>query len=116
MNARFTWHEKLHGRQDFTQVIRRGDRFQLSGLTLWVYRHAEPATPPRLGLAISRTFGNAVARNRLKRLLREIFRLNKHRLPKGVDLVFAARPMKFKLSYGVLEPAVLELWNKSRLL
>ncbi len=47
-------------------------------------------THPRLGLAIAtRVFGSAVARNRIKRLARESFRLNQHTLP-GVDVTIAA--------------------------
>lgn len=45
---------------------------------------------PRLGLSVSRRVGNAVVRNRWKRLIREAFRLQQHRLPAGIDLV--ARP------------------------
>ncbi len=45
----------------------------------------------RLGLSVSRRVGKAVARNRWKRLLREAFRLEQHRLPPGVDLVAIPR-------------------------
>jgi ribonuclease P protein component len=49
---------------------------------------------PRLGLAISRRAGNAAVRNRIRRLLRESFRLLRHALPstdRGYDLVVGAR-------------------------
>jgi ribonuclease P protein component len=41
----------------------------------------------RLGLSVSRKVGNAVRRNRLRRICREAFRLTKHELPGGLDLV-----------------------------
>jgi len=69
-----------------------------------------------MGLAIPGTFGNAVTRNRLKRLLREVFRLNKGKL-QAVDLVFSARPMKrADLHYQTVEPIVLDLWTKADLI
>lgn len=45
----------------------------------------------RLGLSISRKVGNAVVRNRWKRLIRESFRLQQHDLPMGLDLVIRPR-------------------------
>ncbi len=68
-----------------------------------------------MGLAIPRTYGNAVARNRLKRTLREVFRLHKALLPSGTDMVFSARPLSVTpVRYKTVEPLVKELWVKAR--
>ena len=45
----------------------------------------------RLGLSVSRKVGGAVVRNRWKRMLREAFRLNREKLPTGLDLVIVAK-------------------------
>jgi ribonuclease P protein component len=59
----------------------------------------------------------------MKRLLREVFRLNKSKLPNGVDLVFSARfgaglPVgkRAKPRYQAIESAVLTLWTQAKLL
>ena len=59
---------------------------------LIVYACENSLPHPRLGCSVSRKVGNAVVRNRYKRLFREGFRLSQHDLPSGVDLILIPRP------------------------
>lgn len=60
--------------------------------TLLVFAHDNGLPHARLGLSVSRKVGNAVQRNRWKRLLREAFRMEQQALPAGIDLVAIPRP------------------------
>ena len=57
-----------------------------------VYATPNDLGHPRLGLSVSRKVGTAVRRNRIRRLLREAFRLMQHDFPRGYDLVLVVRP------------------------
>jgi ribonuclease P protein component len=79
----------LHQPAEFRAVRQRGGKSADAYFSLSVL--ANDQNYPRLGLAIAtRTFGTAVARNRIKRLARESFRLNQHNLP-PVDVTVSAR-------------------------
>lgn len=63
----------------------------------------------RLGITVSNKLGNAVVRNRIRRRLREIYRLNEPRFRRGRDLVVVARTRSADADYRTLEREFLAL-------
>ena len=82
--------QRLHGRRAFEAVFDGRLRKNVGPLSLW--GRPNELSYSRLGLSVSRRVGHAVKRNRLKRLLREAFRLQQHELPAGYDVVVVIRP------------------------
>jgi ribonuclease P protein component len=90
---------RLSRSRDFDAVYRHGTSVSTRYLTLhWFPREEDAEGDPRLGLAVPRSVGSAVIRNRVKRILREAWRELLSEVPPGRDYVLVARP-------GLAEPA-----------
>lgn len=106
----FTRRARLTKPAEFQRVFRENIRSSNSHLT--VLAAPNGLGYPRLGLAISRRFAkSAVARNRIKRVIRESFRLNQDGLG-GVDVVVLARDGVDRLSAHELRAALERHWMK----
>ena len=83
--------------------LRRPADARRSASNDWLIIYAAPNERhySRLGLSVSRKYGGAVQRNRLRRLYREGYRLSKSHVPPGLDLVFIPR--------GTSVPALADL-------
>ncbi|MGL6279078.1 MAG: ribonuclease P protein component [Gaiella sp.] len=90
---------RLSRSRDFDAVYRQGRSASTRSLTVhWFDRPEETSAEARLGLAIPRSVGSAVTRNRLKRQLRAVWAELASDVPPGRDYVLVARP-------GIAEPA-----------
>ena len=85
---------RLSRSRDFDAVYRQGRSTSTRFLVLyWFDRDSEEtAGSPRLGLAVPKAAGNAVARNRIKRQLREAWTERLEHIPPGRDYVLIAKP------------------------
>ena len=80
---------RLHTQADFDRAFQSGRR--VVGRHMSVRAAANGLEHARLGVVVGRRFAPAAARNRIRRLVREAFRLRQHDLPAPCDLVVAPR-------------------------
>ena len=110
---------RLRASGDFQRVRRRG-RTTHGRLLIVGYARAEAAADgaepsTRIGFSVSRRVGGAVARNRVKRRLREIVRERLSHVTPGWDIVITARASAAEAEYGALEEDVRETFARARL-
>lgn len=101
---------RLKTQRHFRAVYQRGRRKSGAWLTVVVLqRDVVAAGGPRLGVSVSKDHGGAVRRNKLKRLLREAFRLERHRLPDDVDVVLIPRQRPDRVPLAELRAELVQL-------
>lgn len=80
--------ERLLKSSDFKAVKKNGDKYYTENFLIILMGNGLERS--RIGITISKKQGNSTKRNRIKRLIREFFRLNKEKIPKGVDILIIA--------------------------
>ena len=98
----------------FRRAYNKGKTAADSRLALYVRRNGRKSN--RLGFTVSTKVGHAVVRNRIRRRLREIYRLNEGALASGCDVVVVARTRCASSDYHQLEKSFLKLADKLGLL
>jgi ribonuclease P protein component len=101
--------------RDFARAKTQGKRVH-SGCLIANWLTLPPGSPTRLGVITARRVGNAVARTRARRLLREAFRLHQLELNQPIDLVLVAQPSIADKGYFEVERDFLAALRKARLL
>jgi ribonuclease P protein component len=88
-SLRFTPRDRLRKRFEFRRLRDQGRRVHTRSFVLLIAESGRAT--PRLGITVSRQVGNAVRRNRVKRLLREAFRQQRSLFPDASDVVVIAK-------------------------
>ncbi|MBO6935708.1 MAG: ribonuclease P protein component [Deltaproteobacteria bacterium] len=96
--------DRIKQRRDFRRVQGSGVRAHTRHFVLTLDR--SPHEAGRIGITITRKVGNAVERNRVKRLVREVFRRNREWFPPGLDVVFIAKRGAPTIDYETLREEV----------
>jgi ribonuclease P protein component len=93
----FRKEERIRKRADFQRISRVGAKIQTPHFRVSICPNG--LSHSRLGVTVGRRVGSAVQRNRIKRRVREFFRLNKDSLPGSSDLVVTAREGAVSLNF-----------------
>lgn len=107
---RFRREEHIRKRREFLEVYAKGKKF--GGSSFYAYFLLNHLQYSRLGLTVSRKVGRPVERNKVKRRLREVFRLNKDRLYPPCDVVLNARHSAVEATIWALEEEFLRVAGK----
>ncbi|MFO0863461.1 MAG: ribonuclease P protein component [Gemmataceae bacterium] len=86
---RFRKHEHLRRPADFQSVY--DARVSVSDAWLLVFANSNSLPYSRIGLSVSRKWGSAVVRNRIRRVFREAFRLSRAEMQPGLDIIMIPR-------------------------
>lgn len=98
---------------EFKNVLTKGKFYKGKYITIYIKKNNKYENI--IGIAISKKIGNAVKRNRLKRVIRESYRLQKNLIKKGYDIVFIWNKEKEVSSakYSIVSGEMLNLFAKA---
>ena len=115
IKLRFSRSSRLQRAAEFKLVRAFGKTWTGTHLIMAVlYREAD--LPSKIGIVTTKRLGRAVVRNRIRRRIREIFRLNQHQLRRGHWVVMIARASSACASYQELERDWLRLAERASIL
>lgn len=106
---------RLAQSRDFARLRQRGERLAL-GCLIANWNQLPEGSRPKLGVVTSKKIGDAVARSRARRLLRESFRQHQHEFSQPVELVLVARNSIAGKSFAAVEKDFLAALKRAGLL
>lgn len=99
--------ESLKKNSDFQNVYRNGKSYANRYLVMYILKNGTNSN--RIGISVSKRVGNSIVRHRVKRLVKEAYRLHEDQFRNGVDIVIIVRRSANKISYWDTESALIHL-------
>lgn len=103
----------LRSNLEFKEIYKVGKNFWNRNLILYVRKNNLGYN--RVGYSITKKVGNSVVRNKIRRRMKEIYRLNLLELEQGYDLIFIPKKNVVDISYPELESAMVHIVKISKL-
>ncbi|MFH1147428.1 MAG: ribonuclease P protein component [Pseudomonadota bacterium] len=110
-NSTFTRADRVYQKQDYAAAYRSGKRIETGNFAVIIRSNGHGR--PRMGLSVSKRIAGAVKRNRIKRLVREFFRLHKSCFSTSNDYIFSVRRLPLSLNYQDIERELKDLFVKT---
>lgn len=107
-------YESLKNNIDFRKVYDNGKSLSNKFLVMFYIKNG--LSYNRVGFSTTKKLGNAIIRNRVKRLIKEAFRLNNTDMSNGYDIIFLARIRSNTANYKDIEKSILNLLKRTKLI
>lgn len=109
----FRKENRVRKRADFLYAYEHGVPYRRKGLHVFICPRESTELPTRLGITVPRRVGKAVVRNRLKRLVREVFRLALPFLQQGYTIIVNVGPAARQLKFRDLQSCLHSIWRQA---
>ncbi|RNC28955.1 MAG: Ribonuclease P protein component [Candidatus Dichloromethanomonas elyunquensis] len=100
---------RMQNKVSFQTVFSHGKSYTSKHVVIYIFH----LSPSKFGFIASKKVGNAVKRNRAKRLLREVVRLHLNKIQGNCQMIFIARMAINNASMEEVEKSVLYIWRKA---
>ncbi|MGE5633460.1 MAG: ribonuclease P protein component [Caulobacteraceae bacterium] len=104
---------KLKKNYEFKKVYSEGRYYVEKYIVMYLIKNDSEVN--RVGFSVSKKVGNSVTRNRVKRLMKEAYRLFSGKVKLGYDMVFTARAGSAEAEYETIKNNMMSVLNRAKL-